>query len=201
MFKGKKRQLVLAGLILALGTAVYLNWQFTPSEDFTAMNTGEVSTSTLGEARLVAAEIETGNEELMDTAEDENDSALANTSDNYFKTTLENREKARADALAVLTEIIGDASKNDVDKSEAVSKSAVISQEIKQENAIETLVKAKGFADCIAIVTETQVSVIVPNTKALEANEVSIIKDIAIGQTNISASCINIVQPRKPAEG
>ncbi|MFR1479586.1 MAG: hypothetical protein ACLSB9_29800 [Hydrogeniiclostridium mannosilyticum] len=33
-----KRQLILAALVVALGTAVYLNWQFTGNDDLLATN-------------------------------------------------------------------------------------------------------------------------------------------------------------------
>ena len=50
--KFRKRQLILASLIAALGTAVYLNWQFTGDKNFQVSNMLQ-STEELGEARYV----------------------------------------------------------------------------------------------------------------------------------------------------
>ena len=55
--KNGKRHLILAGLVLVLGTAVYLNWQFAPTESFIAPVRSNVSRSDLGRAEFVNAEI------------------------------------------------------------------------------------------------------------------------------------------------
>ena len=43
-----KRQLVLAALVVALGAAVYLNWQFSDNSDLLAANTTVESGKELG---------------------------------------------------------------------------------------------------------------------------------------------------------
>ena len=48
-----KRQLVLAALVVALGAAVYLNWQFSDNSDLLAANTTVESGKELGEAEFV----------------------------------------------------------------------------------------------------------------------------------------------------
>ena len=48
-----KRQLVLAALVVALGAAVYLNWQFSDNRDLLATNTVTSSQKELGEAQYV----------------------------------------------------------------------------------------------------------------------------------------------------
>lgn len=56
--KNGKRHVILAGLVLALGTAVYLNWQFAPTESFSIPTRSGVSRSDLGRAEFVNAEVE-----------------------------------------------------------------------------------------------------------------------------------------------
>ena len=51
-----KRQLVLAALVVALGAAVYLNWQFSGDNQLLATNT-VTSQKELGEAQLVNASV------------------------------------------------------------------------------------------------------------------------------------------------
>ena len=48
-----KRQLVLAALVVALGAAVYLNWQFSDNRALLATNTVTTSQKELGEAQSV----------------------------------------------------------------------------------------------------------------------------------------------------
>ena len=50
-----KRHIVLAGLVLALGTAVYLNWQFAPTEGIVAQTDSSVTRTDLGRAEYVSA--------------------------------------------------------------------------------------------------------------------------------------------------
>lgn len=182
----KKKGLLIAGLVLALGTAVYLNWQFAPSEDYVQSGQPVSDEAMLGEALLVSAQ---------DTNTDENSAVEVSANENYFTMAYSQRESTRNETLAVLDEIISSAEKSGADKSEAVSKSAEIAARIQTENDIETLIKAKGFEDCIAIVNESQVSIIVSDSVELTSSEVSMITDIVMAQTSIPASGISIVQP------
>lgn len=188
MLKNRKRGLLIAGLVLALGTAVYLNWQFAPSEDYVQSGQPVSDEEMLGEALLVSAQ---GTQQTSAT-----DSVAAATDEDYFKMAYSERENAREESIAMLEEVISDAEKTNADKTAAVNKSAEIASQIQAENAIETLIKAKGFEDCIAIVGESQVSIIVSNTKELTSSEVSMITDAVISQTSLPASAISIIQPK-----
>ncbi len=187
MLKNKKRGLLIAGLVLALGTAVYLNWQFAPSEDYVQSGQPVSDETMLGEALLVSAQ---GTQSAS-----ESDAAAASAEENYFRMAYNERESARNESIALLEEVINDAGNNSADKTAAVNKSAEIASQIQTENAIETLIKAKGFDDCIAVVGDSQVSIIVSNTKELTSSEVSMITDVVIAQTSMPASCISIVLP------
>ena len=57
--KSGKRQLVLAALVMALGAAVYLNWQFSGNQQLLAADTLS-SEKELGAAQLVNGEAESG---------------------------------------------------------------------------------------------------------------------------------------------
>jgi len=188
MLKNRKRGLLIAGLVLALGTAVYLNWQFAPSEDYVQSGQPVSDEEMLGEALLVSAQ---GTQQTSST-----DAVTAATDEDYFKMAYSERENAREESIAMLEEVISDAEKTSADKTAAVNKSAEIASQIQAENAIETLIKAKGFEDCIAIVGESQVSIIVSNTKELTSSEVSMITDAVISQTSMPASAISIIQPK-----
>ena len=186
----KKRGFVIGALVLVLAAAVYLNWQFAPSETYIAPDESASADSVLGDAMLASTQADT-----ID-AKSPSDAVTASKDQDYFSQAYAEREKARKESLAILEDVINDASKGGIDKADAVSRTAVIAQQIQYENSIETLVKAKGFKDCVAIVNDTQVNVIVPNASELTASQVSVISDIVIAQTNLPASCINIVQPK-----
>lgn len=53
----KKRHIVLAALVLALGVAVYLNWAFSDAaKDFAVSGTGGTDGKNYGDAQLVSSE-------------------------------------------------------------------------------------------------------------------------------------------------
>ena len=63
------------------------------------------------------------------------------------------------------------------------------------ETRIETLIKAKGFSDCVALINDKGVNVIVnaPET-GLTASDTTKIKDIVVSETGVSPSQIKIVE-------
>ena len=77
-------------------------------------------------------------------------------------------------------------------KAEAQSKISKIATDIQNEANIETLVKAKGFEECVAIISDDAVSVIV-SAEALQANEAAQILSIVYDTTGISPEKISIV--------
>ena len=52
-----KRQLVIAAMVVALGSAVYLNWQFSGTTPVDVTSTDESTTKQLGQTTYVNTEI------------------------------------------------------------------------------------------------------------------------------------------------
>lgn len=191
MITGKKNW-ILAGLILALGTAVFLNWQFAPKEDY--MDPADTPSiymdDNLGDAHFVDTtpqapeDLETG---VRQTG----------TSGEAFAQARASRAAARSEALDTLQNIIDNASLDSAQKTAAVEQAAVIAKRIEAEAAIETLVKAKGFSDCVAVISDTQVNVIIPaSSDGVTPTTIAVIKDIVIGQIEISPSSIKIIEAK-----
>ena len=61
------------------------------------------------------------------------------------------------------------------------------------ENAIEVLIKAKGFKDAIAVITGDNCSVVVNSEKELETNQTVQIIDIVSSNAKINTENIKIV--------
>lgn len=190
MVEKKKRGFVIGLFVVVLAAAVYLNWQFAPSEEYVEPKLSEATAdSSLGEAMFVSAEGDR-------TQFSDSDAVSASAESDYFDRLISEREKARNDSIAVLEDIINDASKSGADKNDAVTRTALIAQQIQYENSIESLVKAKGFSNCVAFVSDTQASVVLPSGIELTPAKISTISDIIISQTNLPASCISISQAK-----
>lgn len=190
-----KRQLVLAALVVALGAAVYLNWQFTGENQLVATGT-DVSEKAVGEAQLV-------NASAMSSSPEESGSAVsgassesgepAKTAEEYFSETRLSRQQSRDEAVELLEDVLQDAKASEEAKKEAVSQAAVIAQNVLQENNIENLVKAKGFADCVAFLQNGECTVVV-QTQESNQNNAIMIKDIVTGQSGVSSDKIKIIE-------
>ena len=62
---------------------------------------------------------------------------------------------------------------------------------MESEANIETLVKAKGFADCLAIVDTDSVKVVV-KTQGLDAEQAAQIKNIILEETGVLAENVSV---------
>jgi len=188
-----KRHLVLAGLLIALGAAVYLNWQFAPTD--TMMDTGDnsaysedgfvtVSTNKLSDADA-SAEI------------DSPDAVDAAVTGNIFDSTREDRAATRQEALDTVNDILDDPSLDDDAKEDAAGTAARIAENMDKEASIELLIKAKGYEDCVVVISESQVNVVIPApAEGLKSSDAAIIRDIVVGQLDISPGSIKIIESK-----
>ena len=62
------------------------------------------------------------------------------------------------------------------------------------ESQIESLVVAKGYADCVAFMGEDSVSVVVSDPDGLDAVDVARIKDIVVSETSYTPDQIRIME-------
>ncbi|HEX2986409.1 MAG TPA: SpoIIIAH-like family protein [Caproiciproducens sp.] len=187
-----KRQLVLAALIVALGAAVYLNWQFQGNNQLLATNAlTSASSRTYGEAQLVEGSAVSGAPKTSSSASSSVKTSAA--TDSYFSQAQLARRQARDTAVELVEKIVTDTKSGDAAKKEAVDKAAVIANNTIKETNIETLIKAKGFSDCLVFLQNNECSVVV-KTKDTSQNNAIVIKDIVSGQSGVPYDKIKIVE-------
>ncbi len=188
-----KRQLVLAALVVALGAAVYLNWQFSGSNQLLATDAvASASDREYGETLLINDSAASGTTSASSSAS----SVAVQTSvnaDTFFTQAQLSRQQARDSAVELAEKVIGDAKASDAAKKEAVAQAATIANNKIKETNIETLIKAKGFTDCLVFLQNGECSVVV-RTKDSSQNNAIIIKDIVAGQSGVSYDKIKIVE-------
>ena len=190
-----KRHLVLAALILALGAAVYLNWQFSPTDAIVPDASDETEVSADAQVEYVAAVSPASATDASAGFGEEAVEAGRKTS--FFDDARSDREKTRNEALATVQELIDDASLDSNQKTDAVNSAAKIAECMDKEASIETLIRSKGYSDCVVVMGDTQINVIIPaKENGITAADAAIIKDIVVGQVNISPSCIKIIEAK-----
>ena len=190
-----KRNAVVAAIILFVCAAVYLNWSYSQEGMEGATDTGKV----LGEAALVGGQAE--DPLLAETAPvstdagDEGASVSGESTDSYFDSARLNRQQARDSALSLLQQAATDenADQASIDQAnEAIQSMAAFTL---SEANIENLVTAKGYADCVAFLSEESISVVVSNGgTALTSADTARISEIVQDETGLSASQIKIIE-------
>ena len=102
---------------------------------------------------------------------------------------------ARDESLEKLQKIVDSTKETDKAHIAAADKIASISDIISTENKIETLVKAKGVNNCLAVINEdaTKVNVIV-DSKDLTDQIILQIKEITVSQLGCSYEDVTIIQ-------
>ena len=139
-----KKNFIIAGVVLLIGAAVLLNWVLFAGGDKTGYNYEKPSS-------VVSDQSE--NKEENKTED--------NTKSTYFSATQVNRQKARDEALEVLKTVVNNESADTSVKNEALTGISAIAGEIEKEANIESLITAKGFENCVAVLNGNSASIIV----------------------------------------
>ena len=166
------RNVIVIAAVLLIGFAVYLNyrWFYDPVES-------------LGYGDNNMDDNISGSENTGGDAEEEN---------NYFTSTVITRQQARDEAIDVL-KLVCESEESSADaKAAAADKISKIAVDIQNEANIETLVKAKGFEECVAVISEDSVSVVV-KAESLQASDAAGILAIVYETTGISPGNISII--------
>ncbi len=153
-----KRQLVLAGLVVILGLAVFVNWYFTE-------NGKPLSPEGAADAASPSA---------ADGA-----ASFASSSDaaEYFSQAKLDRETSLSAALEQLEAVMASAEADDPEARAARERVAALTAAAKIETDIESLVSVQLGAQCVAVAGEDTVEVIV-SPEALNDTAVLRISDI-----------------------
>jgi stage III sporulation protein AH len=169
--KRGRTQIALAVMVVALAAAIGLNMKYSAEQE----QVSNTSSKYLGQAEYVNAEVE-----------------LEDTETDYFKKLRKERKAARDEALDVLEETLNNASLSESERQTALDKANALALAGDQEAAIETVLKAKGFQKCLAIISDTSVTVIV-EAKELTASQTVQIQDAVTSLSAISLNNIKII--------
>lgn len=181
MILGKK-QIVLASLILILGVAVYINWNVA-NNDASLATSGSVDSET--STSDTDAEKNYGDAQLVGNSVDDTD-------DFFAKARLE-KETSRDEAVATLAKMFGDSSASSEQVKDATEKAVATAQMIENESKMETLIKSKGFEDCVVYLSDQSAKVVVKSDGLDEAGAAQIM-DIVVGESDIPSENVSIVE-------
>ena len=195
------RRVTALTLAAALVIAVYLNWQYaradiTPqTEDGTLMVSAEPveAETTITDALPTEAEAASGvnknygEAQLVSVA---NDSGTR-----FFEQARLKREKAHDEAMDTLQKSLKSSSLTAEEKKEYTAQMAAGLEDLNAENEIETLVRAKGFADCLCFLQAGRADLTVMTAgEPLTAAQVAQIRDVVMNKSSVTAQNITVVE-------
>jgi len=187
-----KRNAVVAAVVLFVCGAVYLNWSYQKGQT-------EAAGKTLGEAELVSMQ---SSDPLLSASPDPSASPAASAAPSdaakgsgYFDSARLNRQEARDSALSILQEAVADENASETMKNESSAAIQTLADYTVSEAQIENLVTAKGYADCVAFISDSSASVVVSATEeGLTDADVARITEIVTDETGFEASSIKIIE-------
>ena len=168
--KSARSALLIVAVVL-IGLAVYLNYQWF-YDPLGALGYGDNNMDNQnGDSATTGG----------DTAESD-----------YFTATALTRKQSRDEAIDVLKLVTESEEATEEAKAEANSKISQIAVDMQNEANIESLVKAKGFQDCVAVISENSACVVVKDDD-LQANECAQILTIVYETAGILPENVSII--------
>lgn len=209
--KIQKRHILMASLVLALGAAVYLNWQFTGNSDMLSVD----ASKKLGEAQYVNGDItdetqeagifdsifggddEKSTDSTEETTEGEDTTAvkaeLTEEQISYFSTVRTDREQTQSKVLEDAKEVLSLSENSEEAKEEAAESVSQLEKLILAQSNIENLLKAKGFTDVVCFISDEGCNVVVASQN-MDDNGSLLVKDAVMSQLDMGSEQIKIIQ-------
>ena len=174
-----KKNMIAAAVLVTVCAGIYANWLYADQAAQTDL------TDMLDTEKVMSDEM------LM--VEPEPVEVDADTATEYFAAVRLSRQQARDSAVELLQEAMtyGEGSKTE----ESAAELEDLVQTALSEAQIESLVIAKGYADCVAYMGAEGVSVAVAVPEGgLQKEDVALIADIVMNQSEYTLSDIRIVE-------
>ena len=177
--ENRRRTIIICCSVLLIGAAVFVNWRLFGKKDADAdYDAGEKAQSTT----------DTGSDTAPD---DKNASAEV---DNYFALAVISREKAHDESMETWQTLMNSTNITESEKEQAMANISKLASQIEIEANIEALVKGKGFSDCVAVLSDESVNVIVKCSQSLLPNELVQIQEIVCEQANVGIENVRIIE-------
>ncbi|MDR2646563.1 MAG: SpoIIIAH-like family protein [Oscillospiraceae bacterium] len=177
----KKRQLILATLVVALGAAMFINWYYTkPAVETDAKVITTVQNMNVSE-----------DERLGDSQYVHN--PYSSSASEYFAGAKLKRSAAHDEAKETLNAVITDTKSNDKAVAAASKSLQELADAIKLESDCESLITAKTGSECLVMIGDGSAQAILGG-KPIDSAMALQIKEVLMSKTKIAAENITIVE-------
>lgn len=212
----KKNEVVIYAIALMLVTAGYFNFSTNIDENIveTYSDGMEGDYANIGDARLVSSNITEDSENVIED-DDNNDEisedkveetenqeidesldvlAKEDSDDDYFVNTKLERDKTLASMISTYTKILNDTSISETEKSIAMKEITKLNNNKNAISICENLITTKGFNNCVILVNQDSINVVVQLEEDLSKDKVAKIQNIISREFECEISNIHISQ-------
>lgn len=176
-----KKNLMAVAVLVTVCSGIYLNWVYSGGKDTQNLEQTINADKVMNDDLLILD----GNNKVEVNTE-------TNTT-NYFAAVRLSRQEARDSAVSLLQEAMAYGSQEQVEKTNVQLEQII--QYALSEAQIESLVIAKGYADCVAYITENGISVAVAAPEGgLQSTDVAVIADVVLSQSDFTMNDIRVVE-------
>ncbi len=165
-----KRNLIIVGAVAIIGVAVCLNFALFAGNSSDGYKGYDEPSGVVG-----------GGENNV------------SVSDNYFASAQVSRQRARDEAMEVLQSVVDNEGAAEAVKTQALADLSKLALAIEQEANIETLIMAKGFEKCVAVISDDTARIIVSGS-GLSPAQIAQINEIVYEQAKILPVNITITE-------
>ena len=181
-----KRNAIIATVLLFVCAGIYLNWSYNNKQPAAAELTDTLDAEqVMGEGLVIS--------DPSDAAVEEASAQAGAQMEDYFAQVRLSRQESRDSAVELLEQTIAYDEGTEVGTAATQTLNELVSTAL-SEAQIESLLIAKGYADCVAFMGDDAISIVVSTEDGtLDAADVAKITDIAMTETGYAASAIRIM--------
>ena len=181
-----KKNLVAAAVLVTVCAGIYVNWLYTEEKAAASL------TDTLDTEKVMSDDTLILSEDMAAIAAGED---VATTATDYFAAVRLSRQQARDSAVNLLQEAMAYSGEESSKEAESAVELEQIVQTALSEAQIESLIIAKGYADCVAYMSGEGISVAVTSPEGgLQKADVAVIADIVMAQSDYDLDDIRVVE-------
>lgn len=181
-----KKNMVAAAVLVTVCAGIYVNWLYTEN------NTATGLTDTLDAEKVMSDDTLVLSEDMAAIASGQD---VQTTATDYFAAVRLSRQQARDSAVNLLQEAMAYSDGSSSKEVESAMELEDIVQTALSEAQIESLIIAKGYADCVAYMSGEGISVAVASPEGgLQQEDVAVIADIVMTQSEYSLDDIRVVE-------
>lgn len=183
-----KKQIIIVGLTLILGVAIYVNYLVggVPVDEPSVAGTQEDANSVGNYGDQIFVSSNDDSTEKIEPVSNEE-------TDEYFAQARLDKQESRAEAIEVLQSIYGGGDSTETELAVIAQDAQQLSSYIESESRIENTLKAQGFDDVLCYLSDNKANIIV-KTAGLDNAQAAQIKNALLSEVEIPAGNITIIE-------